>query len=474
MVVNRMGTKGEEDVEIASGLGETSSGDAVSAEPSGRRAMSPAPSPTGPTDADATPPSDPFHSLLPEIRHRHELSAMHAIGRLIAEQLDVAGVLAVAVRHLSEAVGGANAFVMLLEGRSLRVAATTVGDPVGHGLTLSLDEPSIAATATLTNAPVLIHDSASDARVSSPLARHFGHRALLAVPLRARGETVGCIVLGQSSSDGRFDEEDIIHTMAIGNQVAIAIANARLIEDLKGSYAKLERAQQALVEKERLAALGELSAVIAHEVRNPLAILWNSIGALRRLLQPKGQVASLLEIMTEESERLNRMVSDLLDYARPHTPEKRAESFGAIAREAVAAAMASHGARSVKVDVVEEADLPKVSADARLLRQAILNLVANALQAAPEGGTVTVNLHLEPTGFVRFDVSDQGPGLSTIATERLFQPFFTTKPTGTGLGLALVKRIVEAHQGEISVRSAPNAGATFSVRLPRAQPSDEG
>jgi signal transduction histidine kinase len=422
-------------------------------------------------DSDRTPASDPFHSLRPEVRHRQELSAIHSIGRLIAEQLEVDGVLSVATRHLSEAVGGANAFVMLLDGDTLRTAATTSSDPFAKSLALRLDAPSIAAMATRTNQPVLIADASNDPRVDRGLVSRFGHTSILAVPLRARGRTVGCVVLGHASSEGRFDDEDVEHTIAIGNQLAIAIANARLIEDLKSSYAELERTQKALVEKERLAALGELSAVIAHEVRNPLAILWNSIGALRRRLRPEGEVDELLAIMTEESQRLNRMVSDLLDYARPHLAELRPEALEPIVRESIAAARAANASRELRIELDAPSSLPRVEADARLLRQALLNLVANALQATPDGGVVRVRVALDSPRDLRIEVIDEGPGLSSSASRRLFEPFFTTKPTGTGLGLALVKRIVDAHHGEVLARSNPKGGATFSLRLPTADRS---
>jgi signal transduction histidine kinase len=279
---------------------------------------------------------------------------------------------------------------------------------------------------------------------------------------------VGCVVLAYAKNESTFDDDDVEHTVAIGNQLAIAIANARLIQDLKRSYAELERAQQTLVEKERLAVLGELSAVVAHEVRNPLAILWNSLGALRRLLRPTGEIATLLDIMAEESNRLNRLVGDLLDYARPLSADLRDELRGPIVEEALGAARATVPGREVRVELVLQHALPPIAGDARLLRQALINLIANAVQATPDEGVVRIEAVAETRSLARIDVIDAGEGFPAEALPRLFQPFFTTKPTGTGLGLALVKRIVEAHHGTVEARANLPRGAFFSVRLPFA------
>jgi two-component system sensor histidine kinase HydH len=419
--------------------------------------------------SDPTPQSDPFRSFAPDRRHVHELSAIHRIGRLIAEQLDLPSVLTVAVRHLSEATGGANAFILLLdEDDVLRSAATSATGPIANRIELPLSKPSIAAHACRENRPVLVRDVGLDPRADRGLVDHFRHTTILAVPLRARGETVGCVVLAYSKNEGTFDDNDVEHTVAIGNQLAIAIANARLIHDLKRSYAELERAQQTLVEKERLAVLGELSAVVAHEVRNPLAILWNSLGALRRLLRPTGEVATLLDIMAEESNRLNRLVGDLLDYARPLSADLRDESLFPIVEDALSAARATAPERDVRVELVVPRTLPPIAADARLLRQALLNLVANAIQATPDDGAVRIEAVAETPTTARIDVIDAGEGFPPDALARLFQPFFTTKPTGTGLGLALVKRIVEAHHGTVEARANDARGAIFTVRLPFA------
>jgi signal transduction histidine kinase len=203
-------------------------------------------------------------------------------------------------------------------------------------------------------------------------------------------------------------------------------------------------------------------------------VLFNSLGALQKLLgaQLEGPAATLLGIMDEEATRLNHIVRDLLDFARPATPNLQRERLDAIVDEAVEAALRDAKGR---VTVVREIDeLPPVPVDARLIRQAVINLVDNAAQAMPRGGTITVRVVPDEIDLVtsaRIDVKDTGPGIAPDVEHRIFEPFFTTRATGTGLGLAVVKRIVDGHRGRLRVNSVEGSGTTFSLWLPL---DDEG
>jgi signal transduction histidine kinase len=240
----------------------------------------------------------------------------------------------------------------------------------------------------------------------------------------------------------------------------VLVGLMQLHEDLAYQREKLQRS-------ERLAALGELAAVVAHEVRNPLGVLFNSLGSLNRLLKPAGDVQQLLAIMGEEADRLNHIVTDLLDFARPGTPYLRPERLEQVVDNAVAAALASRP----DVRLVREVDpsLPSIPMDERLIRQAVLNIALNALQAMPKGGQLTVRTKSErrPRGEMAcLAMTDTGKGIDLDARAHMFEPFFTTKATGSGLGLALVKRIIEDHDGEAEVVSDLGKGTTFLLRLP--------
>jgi signal transduction histidine kinase len=238
---------------------------------------------------------------------------------------------------------------------------------------------------------------------------------------------------------------------------------------LKLSYGELRRTQEELVEKERLAAVGELAAVMAHEVRNPLGAMFNVLHAIERVWTPPPEAREMLRIVEEEADRLDRIVEDLLDFARPNLPERRPAQLDRVISSAVEVATGAAPSAELDIKTFVDPRLPPVPIDERMIRQALINLLINAVQAMPAGGHISV--HATPelrdgTRFVRMEVTDNGPGMSPETTARLFQPFFTTKALGTGLGLAVVRRFVEAHRGMVSVKTAKGDGSTFTLYLP--------
>jgi signal transduction histidine kinase len=256
---------------------------------------------------------------------------------------------------------------------------------------------------------------------------------------------------------------------ADADAVALFATHVGSALEVAESLEELARTQTELVERERLAALGELAAVVAHEVRNPLGVLFNTIGSLRGIVDAGAPADKLddaktfLAIAAEEASRLNDIVSDLLEFARPYHATLSRCSIEEIVREI--------GSRDPRIDVsiAPPLPLPLVEIDARHVRQALLNLVLNGLQALKGGGRVTISARVEErrqgVARVRVDVADTGAGIPSHVRSRIFEPFFTTKATGTGLGLAIVKRIVDAHRGELEVDSGPS-GTTFTMSLP--------
>jgi PAS domain S-box-containing protein len=234
------------------------------------------------------------------------------------------------------------------------------------------------------------------------------------------------------------------------------------ITALEKAQLRLEQAQGDLVRAERLATLGELSAVIAHEVRNPLGVVFNSLATLRRTVPNDPQSQVLLGIIGEEADRLNRMVSALLELARPAEAQLAPTDVRALVASAVAAAQAlAEPGPEVRVQV----PCLEASLDEKMVRQALVNLVSNALQAPERKSPVTVRV--ERAGDeLRFEVIDDGAGVAPELRERIFTPFFTTRAAGIGLGLAVVKRVADAHRGKVTVGGTPGGGATFTLRVP--------
>ncbi len=235
---------------------------------------------------------------------------------------------------------------------------------------------------------------------------------------------------------------------------------------------ELARAQAQLVQRERLAALGELAAVVAHEVRNPLGAIFNSLSSLRRQLTFTGDAAVLFGILEEESARLNRTVGDLLNYVRPLEPERRPENLRELARDSLRQGLRTlrAGSPPIEAEVIASDSLEPFATDPTLLGIALSNLVTNALQAMPDGGRLKITIastQHRGADAVAITVNDSGKGIPQDVLTHVFEPFFTTRASGTGLGLAVVRRIVEAHDGTITVESDPEDGTAFTLLLPR-------
>ncbi len=258
----------------------------------------------------------------------------------------------------------------------------------------------------------------------------------------------------------------LVLVLAVGGSITSRfVASARALE---ASSRELEAAHRELVEKERLAALGELAAVVAHEVRNPLAVVFNATAGLRRAHPGGADYTALVEIVQEEAERLRDIVTDLLEFARPRPTVLATIAFEEVVRNAVAAACSVAGAESKQVVVQTTTDVGSVTCDDRLVRQAIVNLVANAIQAEGRTAPVIVEL-LEKQERVVVRVTDDGNGVPEELRARIFTPFFSTRPKGTGLGLTVVRRCADAHGGDILLESARGRGTTFELQLPRRE-----
>ncbi len=222
---------------------------------------------------------------------------------------------------------------------------------------------------------------------------------------------------------------------------------------------------EQLLRADRLAVMGELVAGVAHEVRNPLGTIKASLQLLERESPNVPGLEELAPVMKQEIDRLDRVIKALLDFGRPSKPVFAETDVADVLGDVII--FISQYARGSKVQLVSHVPegLPRAWADEEKLKQVFINLIFNAVQAMPNGGTVTVEATAEE-GFVRVSVSDTGAGMSQDLLHKIWDPFYTTRPEGTGLGLPIVHRIVDEHRGYISVESEVGRGSTFVVRLP--------
>ena len=235
--------------------------------------------------------------------------------------------------------------------------------------------------------------------------------------------------------------------------------------DLNDTLHKLSDAQEALVRRERLAMLGQLSSGVGHELRNPLGVMTNAVYYLKTVLAGSPpNVHEYLDILSQQITLSEKIVSDLLDFARSKPPRRTPTDVREVTEKQIARVGAGNGTR---IDTDLPGDLPRVLVDPVQLGQIMLNLLTNAVQAMHGKGRIVVRARAE-NGGVRYEVADSGPGIPAQNMEKVFEPLFTTKARGIGLGLAVSRTLARANGGELEAVSTPGQGATFTLTLPAA------
>jgi two-component system sensor histidine kinase HydH len=254
--------------------------------------------------------------------------------------------------------------------------------------------------------------------------------------------------------------------------IVVLLLSSYLAERLRTAGGRLVEAEARAESAERMAVLGRLAAGLAHEIRNPLGSIAGSVQLLRANRALSEDDRKLCEIIQSETARLNDLVTDMMDVARPRKPEMARVNVAQIAREVVELASKSGRALSdVTVTFSGDLDLP-VRGDAAQLRQLVWNLVRNGVQASSAGGTVRVRVEDHPKDGVVLVVEDDGVGIDPATKDRLFDAFFTTRAHGTGIGLAVVKRIADDHGFAIEVSSERGRGARFRVVMGAKAPAE--
>jgi hypothetical protein len=264
----------------------------------------------------------------------------------------------------------------------------------------------------------------------------------------------------------------IIRGISTSVLVSVGIA-ALMFRSRKRHDDKMAVLQQELIRKERLAAVGELAGGVAHEIRNPLAGIGGALTILAREMPADGDTQDVMAEIQHQIHRMERLVQELLAFARPDVLHPEWIDVHAILKQATA--YIAQRPDVPKIDLVLELDpkVPEIYADPRDLEHAFENLLMNAFQATSEGGKIEVRTQ-RTGGNVLVSIRDDGSGMTADVRDMIFEPFFTTKARGTGLGLSLVRRVVENYGGEIRVQSTPGEGTAFEFNIPTKQGSAVG
>jgi signal transduction histidine kinase len=344
-------------------------------------------------------------------------------------------------------------------------ATTRLGNALAH-------EPLVALWDT--------RGSSTDSDLARELVTAGGE---FAAAMTLEGRLVGFLTIGPKRSGLHYTSDDHELCRTICDQLAVALQNAQAYETidslnddlahknvaLETANRDLRNAQDELVRKERLAALGELSGAVAHAIRNPLAGI-KAAAQLAALDLDGHPAAESLEDVISEADRLDRRIGALLQFSKPFEPSFRRADLARVIDQAIRDTSAKAAARRVAVQRNPQKDLPDCEMDPLLMEQAVLELVSNAIDASPDGGNVTIDAAraAENRDWVRIEVTDAGRGIDERAAGRLFDLFYTTKDKGTGFGLATVRKVVEAHGGTIAVSNRPTGGTSFRIDVPIA------
>jgi len=399
----------------------------------------------------------------------------------LMETLDVDEILRLVLEGVIKNVGFDRARLYLVnEKRNVLECkmAVGIGEEKIKGITLSLNpEESVVARSVFEKQPFIIPDASKDPRVNPVLKEKFNLHSLVIIPLLAKEKPLGAIAADFVEANKNITKEDLDSLMAFAQQAGLAIHNAFMYQELKTfsrqmeekiqkTTAELKKAEAQLVRSEKLAALGQLAAGIAHEIRNPLTSINILIHSLMENLPAKISYREDLKVIEEEILRINEIVDQFLRFARPASPLFEKTDLLPVFEETLQ--LLRPQIERGKITVKKEFEsLPLITVDKEQIKQVILNLLMNAIQAMPEGGELSITGRFSMDGYwVELAIQDSGLGIPPENMDKLFDPFFSTKEGGMGLGLSIAHRIIDQHHGKIEVDSQPGNGTLFTISLP--------
>jgi two-component system sensor histidine kinase AtoS len=297
------------------------------------------------------------------------------------------------------------------------------------------------------------------------------------IPLLAKEKALGAIAADFVEPNKNITKEALESVMVFAQQAGLAIHNAFMYQELKTfsqqmeekiqkTTADLKKTEARLIRSEKLAALGQLAAGIAHEIRNPLTSINILIHSLTENFPSGDSHREDLKVIEEEINRINEILDRFLRFAKPAPPLLERTDVASIFEETLQL-IRPRIEKQLIIILKEFQALPIILMDREQMKQVALNLLLNAVQAMPKGGTLTLRGRNSEDGqWIRISIQDSGMGIPSEDINKLFDPFFTTKEGGVGLGLSITHRIIDQHHGKIEVESTPGEGTLFTVWLP--------
>ena len=425
--------------------------------------------------------------IIEELERVRELSLLHDIGQSM-HTLNLDETLELILQGVAKGIGFDRVRLYLLDEEKkqlfCKVAVGMEREKI-QNLSLPYDrEDNMVSRAIMERRPFIVEDASRDPRVNLDLISFLDAKSLAVVPLLSRDKVLGGIAADNLISQTLITEKKLQSLMIFAHQAALALENALMYEELKAfsnqleervrkASARLEETQRQLFQSEKLAALGKLSAGIAHEIRNPLTSIKILIHSLVDEMATDASREKDLAVIETEIARVNKIIKQFLDFARPRPPSLEPMDIRTVLEETLALLNHEMEAQGISLEQNYVSDLPPVPMDREQMKQVFLNLMLNATQAMDREGELIISAELKPNPaggknrpFLEIAIRDTGPGMPEDIKSKIFEPFFSTKEEGIGLGLPIAQRIVEEHRGEIRVESNPGEGTTFYITLP--------
>jgi len=330
---------------------------------------------------------------------------------------------------------------------------------------LIADEGVLALT-VLNKQPHNIINASSDPIVSRELREALRVNSFATVPLVAKDRVIGVILVDNMFTQRPITDGDVRFLTMFAHQAALAIENAVIHTNLETMNKDMRVMHEQLVQSEKMAALGAMIAEITHEIRNPLV----SIGGFTRRLAKKLQNSEdkkYIDIILSEVTRLEGIIHDNLSYIKEIAPQFAEADINVVIEEILTLYEDELAQRLIRVVRDFSPSLPRLMVDSQQIKQAVINIMKNAMEAMENGGTIFIRTHETfETGEAAIEIGDTGPGITAKAMHNIFNPYYTTKPRGTGLGLPITNRIIKGHKGRIELRNRDAGGALFTIKLP--------
>lgn len=343
--------------------------------------------------------------------------------------------------------------------------------PLIRGLSYPLDDPTeIIVRTALEKKVQLVSDATKDQRVTQRFRQIFGCQEFVCVPLIAKNSVVG-VILADNLYSGRPITDDHVKLLSLfASRAALAIENADTYLELQKALDRERQAHMEIVHGEKLATIGKMAAHVAHEIRNPLSNIGGFARSILRTPEHVERVVKNAKVIVEETGRLENMLKGVMDFTRPSAPQLRQTDFNNLVERAFRTLAEILAARNIHSVLDLDHSIPEVHIDENQIMQTLHNLIRNAADSMPHGGALGLKTGRDGD-LVCLTISDSGTGIPPDVLEQIFEPFFTTKPDGTGLGLAVSKKIIDDHGGRIEVQSQAGKGTIFRLLLPISPPA---